>query len=165
MAKSPRSKLLTARRATWFLAVAAALTLVIWTPTRPEATPAPAAAAPDAESENLNTAFEPSDWPLAPVAIVYVGALALLVVCCFVLMAAFPKALPDVSRDVRISPSGPLLQTDPRGDLLAFRSEEDRRLNSYYWVDRSKGIVHIPIEQAMQQLATSGIAGFPKGSP
>ncbi len=113
-----------------------------------------------AQRENPDTAFEPSDWRLAPVATVYVGTLALLVVSCFALMAAYPKSLPDVARTLRFTPPGPNLQTDPQGDLRRFRAEEDKRLNGYYWIDRSKGIVHVPIEQAMKKLVASGIPGF-----
>jgi hypothetical protein len=109
------------------------------------------------------TAFEPSDWLLAPVAIIYVGALGLIVVCCFVLIAAYPTSLPDVGRTLRIEPPGPRLQTDPEADLQRFRADEDKRLNTYYWIDKKNGVVHIPIEQAMQNLVKTGTAGFPKG--
>ncbi|HUK66482.1 MAG TPA: hypothetical protein VLV17_06605 [Anaeromyxobacteraceae bacterium] len=35
---------------------------------------------------------------------------------------------------------------------LAFREEAERRLNSTGWVDRQKGIVHIPIDRAMDMV-------------
>jgi hypothetical protein len=110
-----------------------------------------------------SVAYEPSDWNLAPVAAIYVGILVLLVVSCFVIMAAYPNSLPDVGRRVRIAPPGPRLQTDAQGDLQRFRAEQDKRLNTYYWINKSQGVVHIPIEEAMQKLAKTGIAGFPKG--
>lgn len=115
--------------------------------------------------ENASVDFERSDLPLAPIAGVYLAALALLVLCVVVLMFAYPNAMPDVNRTLRIAPPGPLLQTDPAGDLRVFRAEEDKRLNTYYWIDKSKGVVHIPIEQAMKQLTKSGIGGFPKAAP
>jgi hypothetical protein len=31
--------------------------------------------------------------------------------------------------------------------------DEDKRLAGYGWVDREKGLVHIPIEEAMKKLA------------
>lgn len=111
---------------------------------------------------NPKTAFEPTDWELAPVGLIYVGIPVLLVISCFVLIAAYPTALSDVSRTLRINPPGPRLQTDPEGDLRRFRAEEDKRLNGYYWIDKQKGVAHIPIEQAMQKVARDGIAGFPK---
>jgi hypothetical protein len=112
--------------------------------------------------ENPNIAYEPSDWPLAPVAALYIGLLVLLVISAFALMAAYPTALPDVGRNLRIAPPGPRLQTNAPADLRRFRADEEQRLNSYYWVDKNKGAVHIPIEQAMQQLVSTGIPDFPK---
>jgi hypothetical protein len=117
------------------------------------------------ERENSATAFEPTDWSLRPVALIYLAIPVLLVVSCFVLLAAYPNALPDVDRTLRIAPPGPRLQTDAEGDLRRFRADEERRLNTYYWIDKQKGMVHIPIEQAMKKLATTGAPGFPKGAP
>jgi hypothetical protein len=115
------------------------------------------------QEENPTTAFEPSDWSLRPVAFIYLGIPVLLVISCFVLLVAYPNALPDVGRTLRITPPGPRLQTDAEGDLQRFRAEEERRLNTYYWMDKQKGIVHIPIEQAMKKLAATSAPGFPKG--
>jgi hypothetical protein len=115
------------------------------------------------QQENPTTAFEPSDWPLRPVALIYLAIPALLVISCFVLIAAYPNALPDVDRTIRIMPPGPRLQTDAEDDLQKFRANEERRLDTYYWIDKQNGIVHIPIEKAMKKLATTGASGFPKG--
>ncbi len=115
--------------------------------------------------DNPKVAFEPSDWAVGPVALVYGGTVMLLVISAFVLVAAYPRALPDVGRSIRIAPPGPRLQTDAAGDLRRFRAEEEKQLNTYYWVDKQKGVVHIPIEQAMKNLVKTGIPGFPKGPP
>lgn len=112
---------------------------------------------------NPATAFEPTDWSLRPVALIYAAIPVLLVASSFVLIVAYPNALPDVDRTLRIAPPGPRLQTDAAGDLQRLRADQERRLNTYYWIDRDKGIVHIPIEQAMKKLAASGAPGFPKG--
>ena len=123
----------------------------------------PAMANAEAEqSTNANTAFEPTDWDLAPIAAVYVGVLMLLVISCLAIAVAYPNSLSDVSRALHVNPPGPRLQTNDAADLRRFRTEEDRRLNSYHWIDKQKGLVHIPIGEAMQKLAPSGIAGFPQ---
>jgi hypothetical protein len=116
----------------------------------------------DNQLERPKTAFEPTDWKLWPVAAVYIGTLVLLVVSVFVLVAAYPGALPDADRTLNINPPGPMLQTDPQADLQKFRAEEGNRLHSFYWIDKDKGILHIPIEQAMEKLARTGINGFPE---
>jgi hypothetical protein len=122
----------------------------------------PAMSNVEAGHSRKKTAFEPTDWDVAPVAAIYIGILVLLVVSCFTIVIAYPGALPDVSRALHINPPGPRLQTDSKADLRRFRAEEDRQLNGYHWIDRQKGIVRIPIDQAMQKLARSGIDGFPK---
>jgi hypothetical protein len=115
--------------------------------------------------ENPEIAFEPADWPIKPIAAIGLGLLVLLVISVFVLILAYPRTTSDVSRDLRINPPGPRLQTDDEGDLQRFRAEEERRLNTFYWVDKQKAIVHVPIEQAMKQLVATGIPDFPKANP
>jgi hypothetical protein len=63
---------------------------------------------------------------------------------------------------LRISPPGPRLETNPEAELQRFRAEEEKRLNTYGWIDKQKGIVHIPIEEAMKNLARTGAPGFPE---
>jgi hypothetical protein len=114
------------------------------------------------QPEKPDTAFEPSDWSLGPVALVYAAMLMLLVISSFALMAAYPNALIDVDRTLRIAPPGPRLLTDPQDDMKRFRAEEEKWLDSYHWIDKQKGIVHIPIEEAMKKLARTGAPGFPE---
>jgi hypothetical protein len=96
------------------------------------------------------------------VALVYAGILMLLAISCWALIAAYPSALRDVDRTLRIVPPGPRLQTDPQDDMKRFRAEEEKWLNTYHWIDKQKGIVHIPIEEAMKKLAMTGATGFPE---
>jgi hypothetical protein len=114
--------------------------------------------------DNPGTAYEPADWPLGPVGLIYVGVFVFLVICPLVLMWAYPQTLSDVSRAVVVQPPAPRLQLDPAQELAKFRAEQASRLNTYYWVDKQKGIVHIPIRQAMQDLVKQGIPGFPKAA-
>jgi hypothetical protein len=53
-------------------------------------------------------------------------------------------------------PPAPNLQTAPIPDLKAFRDAEDKMLNSYGWIDQQKGIVHIPIDRAIDMVAQRG---------
>jgi hypothetical protein len=116
-------------------------------------------------ADNPDTAYERSDWPLATIGLVSVAVFILLVISPLVMIAAFPRTPADVSRALTVEQPQPRLQTDPSEDLIQFRAEEDKRLNTYYWIDRKKGVVHIPIRQAMKDLAAEGIDGFPRGRP
>ena len=51
----------------------------------------------------------------------------------------------------------PRLETDERTQLNSIRIAEERKLNSYGWVDEKAGTVHIPIGRAMELLAQRGL--------
>ena len=52
------------------------------------------------------------------------------------------------------TPPEPRLLVSPRSALLELRAEEDALLHGYGWVNREAGIVRIPIERAIDVLAT-----------
>ncbi|HLH06573.1 MAG TPA: hypothetical protein VKW78_05000 [Terriglobales bacterium] len=70
--------------------------------------------------------------------------------------AVSPPALP-LATQLNSVPPAPRLQVSPRVDLKDLRAYEDSQLHKYAWVDHQKGIVSIPIERAMQLVATRGI--------
>jgi hypothetical protein len=51
------------------------------------------------------------------------------------------------------------LSSDPGDEIEAYRRDKDAQLHSYGWVDHEPGIAHVPIDRAMQILAT------PQGTP
>ena len=53
----------------------------------------------------------------------------------------------------------PRLQTNDAGDLAKLQAEQ-RGLNHYTWVDRDKGIVAIPIEEAIKRVVARGSAAY-----
>jgi hypothetical protein len=71
--------------------------------------------------------------------------------------------LPDLNVDARRLPPQPQLQKAPIQDLQQMRAAEDQLLNSYGWVDQSKGIVRVPIDQAIEMLAKRGLPARPQG--
>jgi hypothetical protein len=62
-----------------------------------------------------------------------------------------PFGGPNAPLDFRIAP--PLLESAPLAVRAQFEREKETRLHGYGWVDRSRGIAHIPIDEAMQRLA------------
>ena len=55
-----------------------------------------------------------------------------------------------------IAPPEPRLQVSPNEDWDAMLEKERATLHSYEWVDRSNGIVRIPIDRQMQLIAERG---------
>jgi hypothetical protein len=56
----------------------------------------------------------------------------------------------------------PRLLVHPEAELHAVESLARQRLHSYGWVDKKKGVVHIPIDQAIDIIAKHG---FPPRPP
>jgi hypothetical protein len=50
----------------------------------------------------------------------------------------------------------PALQTHPKLDMRVFRAQEEARVDGYGWVNKDKGIAHIPIHVAMEEVIASG---------
>jgi hypothetical protein len=58
-------------------------------------------------------------------------------------------------------PPAPLLQAHPHQDLRSYCEGQLETLNSYGWLDKQSGIVHIPIERAMDLLLQQGFPARP----
>ena len=54
-------------------------------------------------------------------------------------------------------PPAPRLQTNPTVDLQQLLETENAKLNSYGWIDKSAGVIRIPIDRAMDLLAQRGL--------
>lgn len=91
---------------------------------------------------------------------------AMLVLATGLVWWIYPSSLDDTAGRVS-APDFPLprLQPDPRNDMSAFYEAEMRVLHGTGWVDRARGIVHVPIEQAMATVARRGIPDWPTVAP
>ena len=67
--------------------------------------------------------------------------------------AAYPLARQQEQR----LPPEPRLQTNPREDLRELRAAENEALTTYGWIDRSAGVVRIPIDEAMRLTVERGL--------
>jgi hypothetical protein len=54
-------------------------------------------------------------------------------------------------------PPSPRLQNQPFRDVFELKTTQRGTLNSYGWVDKANGVVHIPIERAMQITLERGL--------
>ena len=59
----------------------------------------------------------------------------------------------------------PQIQPNPTQDYLGFRRRQNLALSGYAWVDRDKGLVHIPIARAMELIAAQGDGGYDPPDP
>lgn len=58
-------------------------------------------------------------------------------------------------------PPEPRLQSQPKIELKDLHADEDAILHSYAWIDPNKGIVRIPIDQAIDMVAKKGLPSKP----
>lgn len=78
--------------------------------------------------------------------------------------AASPALQQAIDQQLDLAPPGPRLQPSPASDLRpeaeldAFLEEQRQALESYGWVSKEGGIVHIPINRAIADLAKKGLS-------
>uniref|UniRef100_Q02BR1 Uncharacterized protein n=1 Tax=Solibacter usitatus (strain Ellin6076) TaxID=234267 RepID=Q02BR1_SOLUE len=98
-----------------------------------------------------------------------IGLVAICVVSIVLLLGLFKyfQSQEESATTTKIEPRRifpqPQLQQTPVLDLRAIRAEEDQVLNSYAWIDQPKGVVRIPISQAIDLLASRGLPS--RGQP
>ena len=99
--------------------------------------------------------------------LIFAVALAVGVVLTLALVGGMIALLAQQSpSSMRASPTGtpsvvpppPLLQAQPWQDLRRYREEQSRILSNYAWIDRTAGVVRIPVERAMELVIERGPA-------
>lgn len=60
---------------------------------------------------------------------------------------------------------GPGVDAFPASERLATFAQAQQQLQSYGWVDQAGGVVHIPIERAMELLVAQGLPARPTAPP
>jgi hypothetical protein len=75
-----------------------------------------------------------------------------------------PAAYVAETDPAALEPPAPRLQVTPERELAALRAQEDAILGSYAWVEKDRGIVRIPIEEAMRLVAEEGLPSFPEAT-
>jgi len=99
-------------------------------------------------------------WAIGKFGIALVAVCVISIVLLFGLMKFFQMqeetSVANTVNPLKEFPS-PQLQQTPVVDLKTIRAEENQILDSYAWVDQKKGVVRIPIDQAIEILAKRGL--------
>jgi hypothetical protein len=126
------------------------------------------------DPESLARHYEADDIQPGPIVWFTVGlliAIAIALVFLWWLVGVWADRPIDVS--VQLPPAlttppavpGPGLDAQPESELGILLQRESERLNSYGWVDRDAGVVHIPIDRAMELLVESGLPAVEGSTP
>jgi hypothetical protein len=125
---------------------------------------------------NESVRFEPTDVATRPVVLSVLGlavfTIVFTIVANFVFKglaarerAASPAPSPLAEQYAAKEPPEPRLQLRPKSDLEALRASEDKSLSTLAWVDKSAGVVQVPIERAMEMLLAKGLPARPGPVP
>jgi hypothetical protein len=74
----------------------------------------------------------------------------------------FPSGTADAPKRLEDAMPEPRLQSDPLGDMRDYHAKAERESNSYGWIDRNRGIVRLPIEEATRRILDRGIPDWPE---
>jgi hypothetical protein len=114
-----------------------------------------------ATNENPRTRRETSDIDVRAIGWIAVGLVVFLIGSIAILGAIFTDASRSPDAGPSLLPPEPRLQTDPAADLRRFNARIAPLLSTYGYIDRAKGIVRIPIDEAMQLVIDRGISDWP----
>ena len=128
--------------------------------------------------QNPEVEFEQRDLDAASIFAFLFGLVILGLIMFFVLLGMYkfmdrytgrhqpppnPLATPvesrsrQVPRDARMKFPEPRLEVNERTEFKDFLMDEEKRLHSYGWADENSGVMHIPIDVAMQIIAQRGL--------
>lgn len=150
----------TSRR--WWIVLGSALAYWLWRRWRSEDAGDPED--PEGTPPSIDRNHEPStDADVGGVVAFSVALLVLIGVCLVGLIGLYrwfaraEEPAPSRFADVQRVPPEPRLQRDPAVDLARLHRRTSGRLHTYGWVDSTGGVVHIPIERAMNLVAERGL--------
>jgi hypothetical protein len=119
-----------------------------------------------AEAIRTEPGYETRDISVRVVTWFAVGLVASTVVI-FLVVIGFYRVLesvhpsPDAPSRIALHPHmiapPPRLQTNETVDLARYEAAEKAKLNTYGWIDKEAGIIHIPIERAMDLITQGGL--------
>lgn len=128
------------------------------------------------EQERPVGKFEERDVNVWAVGKFGIGLALLCLVCLALLLGLFkffeaqnggakPRVTTGIGVDASKLPPEPRLEVTPILDLQAMRAAEDKVLGSYAWIDKSQGLVRIPIDRAIDLLSQRGLPARPQTEP
>jgi hypothetical protein len=124
-------------------------------------------------SDSTRKGYETRDVPFWPW-VWFTGGFIVSLIVIYLICLAFAKFLVGPGtiigrtahdRDMTLDRfPHPQLQTNPPKDLHDYLQAKNQELTTYGWVDHKNGVVHIPLEQAMELFLSRGVPVRPPDS-
>lgn len=117
-------------------------------------------------TQSVEREFEVHDLNLRAIVLFALGLLLVIVIALLVLrwlVGAWSGE--KLSTRIQVPPAlatppavpGPGIRAVPYAELQRVLAPQTERLSSYGWVDKNTGVVHVPIERAMQLVLKEGL--------
>lgn len=98
-------------------------------------------------------------WLLVSAVVIHVGLWGLFRLFAAQQRREQPGIAANVSANLKRTPAEPRLEALPLAPRQRLRAEENAKLSTYGWVDRTGGVARIPIDRAMQLIVEHGVPG------
>ena len=107
----------------------------------------------------LSDAHAPHIWKFLLGLFVLIGVTVLLMLGMFRVLQRMPDTVPAPTpmEAQRYLPPAPRLQVNNTTDLQGLRANEEKLVNSYGWVDKTNGVVRLPVSRAIDLVAERGL--------
>jgi hypothetical protein len=114
------------------------------------------------ESDLPPARHEPTDISVRLLWIGVPAVLCVVLLLCWVVLMLYPGSMADQTLNLPLPHfPAPELQPDPVSDMDRLRAAQLRQLTSTGPVGEQRKLQHIPIDDAMHQIAADGIADWP----
>ena len=119
---------------------------------------------------------ETTDVNLTGITRLAIGSLVIIVLILgfvYLFEKGMARVLPDTTTQPTMAdwkptdsrlPKAPLVITDEPGLLRKLRSDEEKALHHYAWVDKGQGVVQVPIDKALEMVAANPKLLAPQGA-
>jgi hypothetical protein len=108
--------------------------------------------------------YERTDIDSRGIAWLAAGLAACIIATPLLMPLVFPQSMQHQtpSAPPALAADAPRLEVTPRDDLHRLQVSEEQLTGSYGWVDRSQGLVRVPVKRAMELLLQRGLQGWSK---
>ncbi len=96
----------------------------------------------------MSNAQQPAQSPAWPLAVAVIGVFAIFLI----IMALAHTPVTPLSQATNVPPEEQwkLTEEGRKGRLAEIRGAADARANSYGWVNQDAGVVHVPVDRAIE---------------
>ena len=94
---------------------------------------------------------------------IFIGGTSILTWIIYVVFVPTSEPSQQAAAVARLPKEAPQIQSRPKIDMKDFRAKEEAHFSGYGWVDKTKGIAYVSVDDKLDEIAASGT--LPKAAP